>query len=375
MVSRQFVCLLYLSVGLSLVCAGDFNEDVIAISDAADSQPTFFENTVGFDLHKDIFYYQDEPVRNEYKRAKYTATQITLAGMLPDPTGRDVPKAVNPFAVAQRAANKNGALMDRWDVKDNGVDAQYFALYQGEGRDFVVNKLRAHLLRRLANVAQDFLPLLDRTAEPDALEHEKQVHKIHDDTREAIEQVFRELDDEIRESMSESDNSRASATVAIVSKKHVITANLGGGRVLAYDSSFEVVDLTSGQDDKGLLNLFGARRDRPNGSAVHVDIVPREMDSGAKLQLLMLQTPRVAGNMRQMLKQTNGNDQEAFSQVLHSIAKHRNIASHEQEMFSSAISGIIDSVSGQIGALKKMFGQEDLSMMLIGLERDYDEIH
>lgn len=379
---------LVLAIYLAGVCSASdrFLEDVKQIAETSDSvRPPFTEDKTNYDLHADIFYYQDQQVAQAYKRSIYQAGKITLAGQGPDLTGRKVQAAVNPFAVGQRSLHGLGVSSDRWDVKDNGKDGQLFALYHGNGgSDFVVNKLRAHLLRLLANNVQDYFPILARTSESDAQKHEPQVNSIHDDLRATIENVFREVDETIRSHMKDKDDSSASATVAIVTPSHVITANVGEGRVLAYDDQFNVQDLTPARDSSKVSNVFGAKKSRPDGQPLyaHVEIYPRvskgqaggdeasdaddsDDDDERNMQMLLLESASVSSIL--------GN-YEAFKMVLSSVNQHKEEPRHEQDLYSRALDMLLDTVAARLNVFQKL-KKPDHSVALVGLETDYENIH
>lgn len=347
----------------SLVLAGDFLTDVETLT-VHTSKPIFNEDDIGYDNHADIFYYQDAAVAQEYARSNYLATQITLAGQDVDLTGRSVKRAVYPFAVAQRTFKGFGTFKDRWDVKEFYNRYQYLGLFHGKGNDLVLNKLRAHLLRRLANAVNDFLPRLDRTGDVDVEGYTSVVGRIKDHFRAAVENVYREVDRSIRDSMHALDDSKASATVAIVSENYVITISVGNGTVVAYDSDFakrKLVDLSKAGDDG---NLFGARKSRPLFSLQ--PIVDFHLRFEPAIQFLLLETPSVAANV---------DVNTAFKAVLSSVGQHKKNTAQEQELYSSAVTKVLEKVSTSLSAFHRFFLHSDYSVILVGLETNYKMIH
>lgn len=348
---------------LGLVVAGDVTSDLEKLAEQEGDELLFDEDQDGYDKHADIFYYQDDTVNKEYERKRYMAAKVTLAGQKPDSTLRVVKSAVNPFGVGQRTFKQFGTLMDRWDVKDTGKEAQYLALYHGNGKAYVVNKVRAHLLRTLANAVNDYLPSLDRLAEPDASNDEKTVHEVTDDIRGTIERVFREVDNTVRKTMADSDDSIATATVAIVSKAYIITVNVGKGKVIAYDNNYETTDLTPNEDDAELRNVFGAKRSRTMPIHPHVEFFSREENG---YQFLLMETPAVAEVVY---------DEAATSVVTSEIDQHKYVESEEQEIYSQSIVRILNQVENQQHPLKRFFVHSDYSIILVGLNTDYQDIH
>lgn len=361
--------LLLLTSAICLVSAGNFKQEVEELA-KADNGPIFDEDQDGYDKHADIYYYQDKQVATEYARAKYMATQVTLAGQAVDLTGRPVKPAVHPFAVAQRTFKQIGTLKDRWDVKDTGKEAQYLALYHGKGGDYVVNKVRAHLLRTLANAVNDLIPVLDRTAEPDAAqEHAEEVEAIRDNFRATIERVCREVDNDIRRSMPDNDDSKASATVVIISKNFVVTVGVGKGSVIAYDDDYERSNLVDQTGEDGVFDnhLFGVKKTRQESIQPRVQFHSR-LDTN--YQFLLIETPSVTATMQAHTQQKTD-----IEIVLSSINQHKDVEAQEQELYSSAVSNILTEIENSLSAFKRFFMHSDYSVILVGLETDYTEIH
>lgn len=356
--------LLLTSVFCQLAKAGDFKSDIEQLT-AVDNGPIFDEDQDGYDKHADIFFYSDNLVAREFARSNYLASQVTLAGQAADLTGRPVKPAVHPFAVAQRSFKQFGTLKDRWDVKDTGKDVQYLALYHGKGSDYVVNKVRAHLLRKLANDVNDLIPVLDRTAEEDAQAHQDEIETIQDNFRATVERVFRDVDNTIRRSMPDNDDSKASATVVIISKNFVITIGVGKGTVISYDDDFQEENLIdqTGQDGLFENHLFGVKKTRQESIQPRVQFHSR---LATNYQFLLIETPSVTASVP---------TEVAVRLVLNGVEAYGDGAGKEQELYSSSVRNILDQVSVSLSPFQRFFMHSDYSVMLVGLETDYSNIH
>lgn len=348
--------------------SGDFREDLERLASSQGPPVRVFdEQTIGLDLRDDKFYFQDNLVNDMFKRNKFTHGLITLAGQSSDAVNTRTKESSYPFAVAQRTTRNSGTLSERWDVKDAGDGrVQFFALYHGDGRnDFVVNKVRAHLLRRLANALQDFVPVLDRASRSDAAGAEQLL--VQDEVRQTIESIFAEVDQSIRLAMRDNDNSWASALVVMVTQWSVVTAAVGRGQVMAYDDSSAIHKLTLANqfDDSGAKNVFGAMRDRRITTLKpHVEFHSRD---GSGFQMLALESAQVFDRM---------DDYDLWRIVRSEVNQHKGNAAHEQQIYSNSVSRILEASCKRVNVLERLFGKSpDHSVMLIGLERDYANIH
>lgn len=330
----------------------------------------FEENHVGYDLHNDFFYFNDELVAEAYKRAKYTDAKFTLAGQVADMTGREVPKASSPFVVAQKSVSSKGTLNDRWDVKEDENGNQYLALYHGKSSDYVVNKLRAHLLRQVANNVKDMLPQLDDASEKvgtEADEDGQLFETVKEEVKRMVAGTFKSVDELIRDSMRSNDDKSASANVVIKTKWNVIVASVGQGKVLSYDSTGVYTDLS---DDKVCkLDSFGACKSKNNPAEPNVDVYQRyfqdEDGDDAAMQFILVQTPTLAKMM---------DNDELIKIILGQVNQHKHVREHEQELYTSAASRILQTAVSKLNLFTRM-SRPDFSLMLLGLETDYTQIH
>lgn len=354
------------------LCKADFVEELQKMASDAKPGPQFEEDHVGYDLHKDMFYYVDSTVDAENRKEIYMSTRVTLGGQQADLTGREVKGAMYPFAIAQKSYTRFRPNLNRFDVRDSDQMGaknghfQYIGIYSGNRGSYVVNKLRAHLLRQLANSINHLLPVLDRTARPDSKGHQEAADVVRDHLVETIQQVLTQVDDSIRGSMADSDDTSASANVVIVTDEFVVTATMGAGRVLAYNYNCEVKELTGSKDKKNSADyLFGDRRDRKGQSKARVKITPRNQDGA--IQLLLIESPRAAQHLRNV---------NPFNMVLEQVNQHKRLPYHEQELFSSAVNRLMDSIGDGTKFFNRVFGNDnDAIVALIGLTRDYESIH
>lgn len=377
--SSQFLLLL-LAATCCCAAASQFLDEVSGLVDsknAAAAALTIESTDVGYDLHKDMFYFSDDLVARAYKRNKYADTKVTLAGQSISMTGNKVAKAVHPFAVGQKSVGISGSSADRWDVKQDANGNQYLALYHAYGSHFVVNKLRAHLLRRVANDVRNYLPVLDQTHklndDKDNDAKEEYISKVREEIVSLIKDSFQNVDDEIREQLKNSDDSAASATVVILSQKFVIVANAGEGRVLAYDGTSTMSNLTPkllGATPKSTNNLFGSKKSRPvGGCKPYVEVYERfrwdeEEDDEYEVQLVLLETPIVANLLP---------NEEAIQTVLNQVKIHKKDIGAEQDLYTSSVTKILQTVTKK-GGFFNMLTNTDYSTMLVGLQTDYKQI-
>lgn len=365
-------------------CSADYDDDIARLSSGlAELGPIFKDTDVGPDLHSDAFYYVDEPVSEAYRRAKFATTKVSLAGQRAN-------ASLVPWAVGQRSGGiQLLSNLDRWDVKSSHEHGlQLVAVYQGSTRGgFVVNKVRAHLLRRLANVLAKFVPLLERSAQPDA----RHVDLVHDQVRKAVEEVFRDVDRAIRDTMYEQDGSWASATVAVVTRHHVITASVGTGAVYAFTNRFKTVNLTPNADDEQVHNVFGAKKQRQFPLQAHVEVHRRSMrlerpagsasgpdhdsdydsdsdddddDDSVELLFLVLETPVVNSMV----------GSEAASTVVSIVNSMAGRAQFEEDMLKESVKTIVEAAKNKVEFLKRL-QLMDFSVALVALETDYTKIH
>jgi len=362
-----------LLVGLSASSA-DFVDKVTALTNPEVRITPFKENHVGYDLHADFFYFNDELVDAAYKRKKYTETMMTLAGQNPDITGPEVPQATHPFVVAQKSTNSFGTISDRWDVRSNEHGHQFLGLYHGTKGDFVVNKLRAHLLRNVANAIQDYLPILDNTADPSTSDKTDYTDKVHEELKSMIKLTFRDVDQIIRESMKANDDASAAASVVVITNNFVIVASVGGGRVLGYDSSGVVSELagSSEQEDPSnpsYLNVFGLRKSKAGACEPMVEIYPRtskdEDGDDMDLQFVVMESKPLAERLAK---------DEVVKTILSQINQHKMKDDQEQEIYTSSATRIMKMATGRLNMFQKM-QKPDYSLIFVGLQTDYSQIH
>lgn len=372
--AAPLVLLLLAAVGLA--AGADLEADLAELAQRPSEGPLFDEDQDGYDKHADIFYYQDNLVDREYERRNYLATKITLAGQKADATLRSVKPAVWPFGVAQRTYKPSGVLMDRWDVKDTGKGVQYLALYHGKGSTYVVNKVRAHLLRMLANALQDFVPSLSRLVrEPLKVPEKGAAKNLTDSLVQTVQRVFEEVDLMVRRGMADSDASYATATVAVVADDFVLTATTGAGRVIGYTDDFETRVLTPRQNLHELSNVFGAKKNRKTGLRPKTDLFSRQ---AYKFQFLLMETAALANDVR---------DDELSRIVLSSIQQHKYVESEEQEIYSGSLERIFKLLMPRTFAHSdypaildmllnpRFFLHSDYSAILVGLNTDYESVH
>lgn len=381
MIKFALLCVAALSVcsGATLFChAAEFLDELVALEGTNDANAVPALGTEsGYDSMKDVFYFQDDAVAKAFTRDKFFDTIITMAGQRPDLTGSKRPPALHPFAVAQKSLLKQGVSSDRWDVKENHNGVQYLAAYHGQKSDFVVNKVRAHLLRRVADATKDYLPILDHTAERNSADKQDYTDKVKEEVRNMIVSTVQDVDNDIRGAMKNNDDSAASATVAIITRYYVIVANVGSGRVIAYDSTTSVTDLSASQhafDNKN--NLFGMRKSRSGNLRPFVEIFSRyftepdgddedEDEDQHELQFLLLETPVLAALM---------SEKEVVKIVLNEIKLHKAKPEGEQELFTNSVTNIMKSVADKV-SLFKLIPNRDQLVMMVALQTDYKQIH
>jgi len=342
----------------------DFHHKLeLLLKGAPEPTKVFDEQMPGFDMRDDKFYYQDDLVDKMFKRSMFTNGLRTLAGQATDAYNWRVKDSSYPFAVGQKSAKPRGVQDDRWDVKDldNG-EVEFFALYHGEGNHFVVNKVRAHLLRRVANELQRLVPALDLSNQGVPAHHDDLVYELHDEVRKSFEKVFHQVDEAIRDSMYETDDSWASATVVMVTKSSIVTASVGEGQVLGYDEAYMIRRLTNYRDDQDAMNVFGARKTR-RGTALrpHVEIFSRVKDP---MMMLLIESASVAGNIK---------DYDVLQIISGEINQHKRISQNEQAIYSNSVSRILDRAQKEGSG--KRGGPVDYTVALIGLDRDYERMH
>lgn len=336
----------------------------VASSTLFDSKlPQFEESHLGYDLHNDFFYFDDEQVKQAYKRSKYHSTKLTLGGQKADLTGREVTKAVNPFVVAQKAGTDSGSLSDRWDVRQDSQGHQYVGLFHGEKKDFVVNKVRAHLLRNLANSVQAHLSLLDFAVKSNP--NDVNLESIKRDVIHDVTAVFKDVDTTIRNAMENSDDSSASAAVVITTESFVVVANLGEGAVLGYNSLGERQVLSGSTSGDG----FGLRKSKAAPCEpivrIHSRKVQDEEGDEESLQFVIVESPLVAKSI---------SVEQAIKTVVGQVNQLRSDEKHEQEIYATSATRILQTVTGSVGLFQK-FAQRDYSVAIVGLETDYSKIH
>lgn len=363
------------AIGLLAILAGaacgvkegiDFSDDLPDIK-PENAAPKFAEDTVGLDLHNDFFYYSDDKVNNAYKRGDYLSIKRTSSD----------PAAKNPFAVAQSASTPVGSLMDRWDYKQSETGYQFFGLYHGVGRPFVVNKLRAQLLRRVANEVQDFLPFLDQTIDdPEFKKNQLYQDDVRQSVSHIIKTVYNEVDKSICGSMKDNDDSYATATVVIVTKNFVVVVNSGDSRVLGYDSTSILRDLTSeariigGPLVDGQKKEFGANKSKSKGLA-EPDIAFFERNfqdvdgDDAKIQFLTVQSGPAASSV---------SDEQTKKIVISQVDRYKYRPEYEQELHSDIVINLLRASASQTG-LKRWVMNTDFSAIFIALETNYKAIH
>lgn len=364
---------LALSLAATLCAAGldDLDRSLQQGAESADIE----ESYVSYDLHQDLHYFRDDYVNEAFNRKKYLNTAITMGGQDRDMTGRQVRSALNPFAVGLKSLGKLGVSTDRWDVKENGKQ-QFAAIYHGYNGNFVVNKLRANLLRGLINSVQSSLPALDQAQSGDL---EKFKGTVFDEVSDIIKNKLKETDEEIRDLMNTNDDSSATATVVIVTDKHYIVVNVGDNNAVAYNSMNEVVNLTPIKPGQSLedrkKNVFGARKSRAFSLEPEVAIYPKkfldEDEDEANVHYILLESPLVS----QLVS-----DEEASKIVLGEIVQHRESLDQEQKMFEDSITRLLQTATDRVAGVSKVFFPElfqksDYAAIFIGLDRDYKNIH
>lgn len=362
-------CLVHSALGVDFSAAG--------LADVEHSQKKFSEDTVGLDLHNDYFYFSDDKASDAYKRTKYVSMKVTLAGQRPDLTQTSRPAATNPFAVAQMASTPIGSLMDRWDYKQSENGNQFFGLYHGVGKAFVVNKLRAQLLRRVANEVQDFLPYLDQSLEDPQFKDNKEYQEdVRETVSHVIKTVYAEIDESIRKSMAANDDSYAAATVVIVTQKYVIIVNSGDARVLSYDSTSMLRDLSSAAAISstpavtGQRKEFGANKSKSKGLA-EPDMAFFErsfLDADgdpSNIQFLTIQSGVAASSV---------SDEETKKIVISQVDAHKYREENEQDLHKGVVSNLLRTASSKSG-VKRWMANLDFSAIFVALETEYKRIH
>lgn len=353
----------------------DFPDELVKPENAA---PKFAEDTVGLDLHNDFFYYSDKKVSNALKRGNFLSVKVTLAGQQPDLVGRSQPAVSNPFAVGQKASRPVNSLDDRWDYKQTEKGYQFFGLYHGQGNAFVVNKIRAQLLRRVANEVQDFLPFLDQAFEdPELKDNKLYQDDIKHSVAHIIKSVYAEIDTSICASMTDNDDSLAAATVVIITDHYVIVINSGDGRVLGYDSTSLLRDLTSAAAIlnsplvEGQKKEFGANKSKSKGLAepdlafFERQFVDPEGDE-AKIQFLTIQTGLAASAV---------SDEETKKIVISQVDVHKYRQENEQDLHTGVVTNLLQAASSRTPIWDRWFKNTDFSAIFIALETTYKNIH
>lgn len=357
-------------LSLAAFCRADFAKDIITMAEKADNDTAnvFKEDHVGFDLHADVFYYVDSRVDQQYKASAYQTTRVVMGGQDIDIGGREVRPSLYPFVVGMKSYTQFRSHLNRFDVRDNG-EYQYVGLYAGDKNSFVVNKLRAHLLREVANSITHLLPVLDRTASPDAINHPNEVITVQKEVIDTIEAAFKFVDENIMQTMKPSDTTSASANVVVITKKYVITASMGAGRVFGYNSATLIDDLNKSDE---VPVTFGYAKNKKKDYRPQVSIVPRityDEEGPKETQLILIETPRAA-------KSPALSNYNAFNTVLQQIVLHKDKPTHEQEIFSSSVIRMLDMVHRTTRFFGRVFGGDnDAAICLISLTRNYGNIH
>lgn len=350
-------------------------EDVDRNLAAGANLDQFEESYLSYDLHQDLHYFRDDYVNEAFNRKKYVDTKVTMGGQARDMTNRQVMPAYYPFAVGQKSIGKMGVSSDRWDVKKNKQqEYQYIGLYHGYNSNFVVNKLRANMLRRVANSVKSYLPTLDNADANDLKEFK---NTVFDEMANIVSSTMKQVDDEIRDQMNENDESSATATVGIITPKYVIIANVGDNRALAYNSMNELINLTP-NDYMGVNsdhNVFGARKTRSQSCEPNVKIYARnfldEDGDPAKIHYVLFESPIVA----QLVA-----DEEASKIVLSEIYQHGSSEDNEQKLYEDSVTRLLQTASDRVTGVSKAFFPEffqksDFAAILVGLDKDYKNIH
>lgn len=368
--------ILFASLVFGLLAVASFSYGADVADELGEQEEKFDESTVGLDLHNDYFYFNDALVSADYTRSKYKSIKVTMAGQRENLVKQTQKEATNPFAVAQTSSTGWGSLMDRWDYKQTKKGYQFFGLYHGAGRPFVVNKVRAHLLRRLANDVQDTLPFLDQAVEdPKLKENLEYLSDVKETVTHNINSVYSQIDQSITSSQLDNDDSLAAASVVIVTKHFVIVANSGDGRVLSYDDTSMLRDLTSeaaivGRSAAGgQKKEFGANKSKskgfvePNLRFFERKFVPVEGEE-AELQFLVVQTGPAARAV---------SAEQTKKIVLSQVQAHKHHVENEQDLHSGVVTNLLrTAVSKSAFSFVK---NVDVSAMFIALETEYTNIH
>ena len=369
-------------VGLVALC---FLGPVAGDGESAKPKEIYTNGLEGYDNHMDSFYYAAGAPDAENVRSKLQTDRKILGGPISGSCVEHVKEATHPFLVVQRSLTnlRPGPNMNRWDVKDyhlvtrnkvpakepeadgneadgNGAakdkaeEPQYFAVYHGKKNTFVVNMLRAELLRRVANAVNGDLNLLD--SKPNTRLNEEDIAGLQARIADIITSTFRKVDEDIKKSLSEP--SWSTASIVIVTKKYVITASVGKGKVVGYDSKFQskIVDVAGEQKDND--NVFGSRTD------VTVPITPKiNFYDRASYYFLIIENPSVA----------NMGIDNAIVQYVRDKIKSCHMKC-EETMLRECGSGIMQSVKDNLGMFDKL-KHTDYMIMLIALNKKYESYH
>lgn len=373
--AKLFILSLILAISLSHSLATDLNEFEQSLN-AGSKVNDIAESYISYDLHKDLHYFRDDYVNEAFSRKKFNDIKVTMAGQAKDMTDRVVQSAHYPFAVGMKSLGKLGVSTDRWDVKVNSAKQQFVALYHGYSSNFVVNKLRANLLRRVANAVKDYLPTMDQAQASDLEQYRR---TVFDDVTDIVKTTLQDVDGEIRELMNDNDDSSATATVMIVTDNYLIVANVGDNNAIAYNSANEIVNLTpSGFGQQTIdqrSNLFGARKSRSHPCQPEVGVYPRnfldEDGDPAHIHYVILESPLVSDLV---------SDEEASKIVLREVVQHAETPEQEQSMYENSVTNILETASNRVTGISKaffpeLFQKSDYATIVVGLDRDYKNIH
>lgn len=314
------------------------------------------QNQEDYDRHADTFHYQNDLVpRENMQNDDHRTTNISLAGQEPDAALRSVKPGARRFAVGQRRYKLRGAFMDRWNVKYTGDGVQYLALYHGKGKPYVVNMVRAHLLRKLADAFQVHVPALNRWALEPAESVSSEVKlNLSLEISATIEGVYREVDEIVRNSTAKPDASSSSALVAIVSENFLLTVGAGGGRILGYASDHEIWDFTNSSMSRF---TFGFN----NVKAPLSPLILIHRPSLMKIQYLFMASEPLARLV---------SERRLYHIVLGAIDQCKK-DSNEQEIYTRSIENIFKSVL----YFRRTLFPPNFSAILMGINTNHTDIN
>lgn len=361
------VILLNAALHCQAIGSADFLDKQLAFNHRFKIARHFEDNVPGYDNHTDRFY-QEQLVEDGherdvadgcYKRSDLTNARVVVAGSR-DPQSSGV---AHRFVVGQKSLVENGVMTDRWDVKVDSLDQQYFGLYHGTDT-YVTNRMRSGLIRWLANGIKDYLSITDRTApNQDLCEHSEiiiseytgVIKRIISSLSKKIRTFIEDLIERGKFNGPDQRTILASGSVVVLTNHYITIINMGEGRVLTIDNTGELVDQTKDQfHRKESSFLHGSE----TIAAPLVKLVARQFKDAngndRSIDYLILETVPVALSLEDI-------------QVIDGVNMLKNGNKEQDEVYDAATRKLMDSVTDKTNQQDLAQGSKDISLMIIDL--------